>query len=187
MRTKTVFVVLVFFVFGISGLSAQENLTWSLALVKNGQELCFSQPVTMTNQEKFNIKINTQQDCYAYILMENSQKQLFILNSRYMRANTNYDTGELRLLPPGGTETFFVVMSSVEQKALQEAINAYNKNKSESVAGNLNNAIRDVRREASRFRENPAIPPSIGGTIRGKEGIEYSGTPVYVKTIVINH
>ena len=191
MRTKTVFVVLVFFVFGISGLSAQENLTWSLALVQNGQELSFSRPVTMKDGEKFNIKINTQQDCYAYVLMEDSQKQLFILNSRYMRANANYDTGELRLLPPGGAETFFVVMSSVEQKALQEAINAYNKNKSELAAGDLNNAIRAVRREASRFRENPSVPRSMGGAIRGEDpqetGIEYSGTPVYVKTIVINH
>jgi hypothetical protein len=181
----------VFFAFCLSGLSAQENLTWSLALVQNDQELSFSQPVPMKDGEKFSIKINTQKDCYAYVLMEDSQKQLFILNSRYMQANTNYDTDELQLLPPGGAETFFVVMSSVEQKTLQEAINNYNQNKSIATATTLNNAIRDVRREASRFRENPSVPRSMGGAIRGKDpreiGIEYSGTPIYVKTIVINH
>jgi hypothetical protein len=186
MRTKIVFVVLVFFTFGISGLSAQENLTWGLALMQDGKELPFSQPLSMKNGEKFSIDINTKTNCYAYVLVKDSEGKLFILNSRYMQKGTNYNTGDIQLQVPGGAETFFVVMSSVEQKTLQEAINAYNKNKSELTADGLNNALITVRREASRFRENPAIPRSMGAAIRGV-GVEYSGVPIYVKTIIINH
>ena len=145
----------------------------------------------MRDGEKFNIRINTQKDCYAYVLVEDSEKNLVILLNRYMPADESYTTGDITLMQPGGAETFFVVMSSVEQKALHDAINNYNQNKGISTANDLNNAIRAGRREASRFRENPSIPRSMGGAIRGEDpqemGIEYSGTPVYVKTIVINH
>ena len=188
-------VILFLFLSVVSGLFAQQKLDWSMALVKENIDIPFSKPVEMKDGERFSIIIRNDQECYAYIILVDSEKQMMVLLDRRLKADEQWQTSPMKLTPPSGTETFYVVMSLLEQKDLKKAIDVFNKENNTRTVRNLNTAVMDVRREASRFKENPEKPLNLGGSSRGIEsnimefsgGTEFSGAEVYVKTIVINH
>ena len=190
---KAIFICLV--LLAVQGLYAQQNLSWSMALVKENVDIPFLKPVEMKDGERFSIIIRNNQECYAYIILYDSEKQMMVLLDRRLKANEKWQTSTMKLTPPSGTETFYVVMSLKEQKDLKKAIDAFNKESDARTIRNLNTAVMEVRRVASQFKENPEKPLNLGGSSRGIEsnimefsgGTEFSGAECYVKTIVINH
>ena len=176
-------------VFCTGALFAQQNLTWSLSLVRENEGVGFSRPVAMKDGESFSIIIQTNQACYVYLIIQDSERNLSVLLSKRSSANETLQTPLFTLTPPGGSETFYVVISATEQKDLQAAIDAYKKQSDTRTARDLNNAIMEVRRSTSQFKENPEKPVGMGGAFRGRApaGTEYSGAGAYVKTIVITH
>ena len=170
-------------------LFAQQSLTWSLALVKNSEGIPFSRPVVMKDGESFSIAIQSRQACYAYVIIQDSERQLTVVLNKRLSANESWQTPPLMLTPPSGSETFHIILSLTEQKELQNAIDTFNKENDSRTQRDLSNAIMAVRRSVSQFNENPEKPVGMGGAFRGREpgGTEFSGVGTYVKTIVINH
>ncbi|MDR0323460.1 MAG: hypothetical protein LBI12_03310 [Treponema sp.] len=170
-----------------SSLWAQQNLVWSMALVKNNESISFSRRVEMTNNDRFDIIIRTNQSCYAYIIIQDDERMEII--NRQLDTNETWTIGPVIITPPSGSETFHVVISLNEQIELKNAINAYNNRQNTRTTRALNNAVARARREASLLSENPEKPIGMGGVFRGKEinGTEFSGSNIYVKTVVIHH
>jgi hypothetical protein len=189
---KTFFVVFFCFILGMcmqGGLFAQEAFTWHLALVKDNQGLQFDKTVNMRNGERFSIEFFTEKDCYAYIIVEQASGEMLHLLSRQIKAGEIFRTREFPLGPPAGQELFYVVTSSGEQRVLQNAIDAFNKDKTDRNAQVLRTALFRVKDD-----NNPGKPVSLGGFVRGEDetiprvqGIEYSGSSAYTKTIIISH
>ena len=189
MTMRKILWIAVFLVCCSAALFAQQNLTWSLALIKDNEGVAFSRPVAMKDGESFSIIIHSKQACYAYVIIQDSEKQMMVLLNKRLAANESWQTGSIKLTPPSGSETFHVIMSLTEQPELQEAISAYNKQNDARTTRDLNTALMGVRRSASQFNENPEKPVGMGGAFRGRDpgGTEFSGVGTYVKTIVISH
>ena len=170
-------------------LFAQQNLTWSLALVKDSEGIPFSRPVEMAAGDSFSIVVQTRQACYAYVIIQDSERNMMVLLNKRLNANESWQTGSIKLTPPSGSETFHVVMSLTELADLQSAIDAFKKQSDTRTGRDLNNAVMGVRRSVSQFNESPEKPVGMGGAFRGRDpgGTEFSGVGTYVKTIVINH
>jgi hypothetical protein len=181
------------FVFAVSlflvPLFAQQDFAWSLGLIQDGRGLDFSRPVEMENGDVFSLEIVSQENCYAYIIIQESDRTMGVVLDRRLRAGEEYSTGSIRLTPPSGSETFYIITSRTEQKNLRAAINAHGKQNTSRTARDLTTAVMEIRRGVSRLKENPEKPVAMGGAFRGTEtnGTEYSGAGVYVKTVIINH
>jgi len=183
------FFCLTIFLMCSMGLFAQQNLTWSMALHKGNESIPFSRPVAMTNGDSFDLTIQADQACYAYVVYIDTQGQMDIILNTRLAANKIWRES-YELVQPSGRETIIVVMSLTEQPELKNAINSFNNQNNTRTARDLNNAIAGTRRSASQFNENPEKPVGMGGAVRGSEitgGTEFSGAGIYVKTIVINH
>ena len=172
-----------------AALFAQEGVSWSMALVKDSRGIPFSRPVAMKSGESFTIVISAREDCFIYLVVQNSEKEVMVLlNQRLLAGETCY-TGSIKLTPPSGSENFYAVVSRAEQKKLQNTIDARNKRANSRTGRNLLNAVLELRRGVSAFKENPEKPITMAGAFRGMEfeGTEFSGAAAYVKTIIINH
>ena len=178
-----------FLLFFSTALFAQQNVTWSLALLKNGEGIPFSRPVAMIDGDSFSIVLQTRQACYAYVVVQDSERQLIVLLNKRLTPNETWQTPVLMLTPPTGAETFHVIISQTEQTELKTAIDAYNRQNDTRTSRDLNSAIMGIRRAISALKENPEKPVGMGGAFRGRDpgGTEFSGVDTYVKTIIINH
>jgi hypothetical protein len=187
MNKKAFFVILVGVVFGMRGAFAQEVFTWHLALVKNNQGVPFDKTVNMDNGESFNIELFSENDFYVYLVVEQASGAMATLLSRQIKGGVVFRTEKFTLNPPQGQEKFYVITSSQEQKDLQRAIDAHNKEGSNRNSLILKTALFKVRDSKG---ENPGKPIIFAGSVRGDEtieGTEYSGFSVYSKTIIIRH
>jgi hypothetical protein len=176
-----------------SVFSQEKNFTWSLAMSSAQEAVSFTRPVSMKTGDIFTIYLQSETSCFAYVLAQDSENKIVVLHSGSLNAGEELLLGPMQITPPGGSETFYVVMSLEEQKQLKNTINAFNRNNTNSRASrNVLNAVMDLRRAVSRLREEPEKPVYMGGAFRGSgtpgiEGVSYSGLGTYVKTIIINH
>jgi hypothetical protein len=182
------FIAVLFLLLGTT-LFAQEKLTWSLALIKDNEGIPFSRPIAMQDGDTFSLFIQANQACNAYIIAQDSERQMIVLLDKRLAADGSHQTNSIKLIPPAGTEIFHIVMSLEELPKLENAIKAFTRQNNTRTYRDLNNAIAAARRSASQFKENPEKPVGMGGVFRGAahSGTEFSGAGIYVKTIVINH
>ena len=185
---KALWISVFFLCIGLN-LFSQQNVTWSLSLLKGSDGIPFSRPVLMKDGDSFCIIVQPRQACYAYVVAQDSERQLIVLYNGRLAANETWQTPIILLTPPGGAETFHIVISQTEQSELKNAIETYQRQPGARTAQGLNTAIAGVRRDTSAFKENPERAVGMGGAFRGRDpgGTEYSGAGAYVKTIVINH
>lgn len=181
------------FCFAAVQLMAQDNqVTWSMALQNNktGEAVSFNDSVKSRTGEQFQLTIMPDTDCYCYVVAQSSNKKdLAVLLAGRLRGKDTWHSAVLELSLPGGTESFFVVVSQDEQKNLANAITVFH-NKAGSVQRRaLLNEIYRLRTNASKFKEAPEKPVLMGGASRGNpnQGVEYSGSEIYVKTVSIEH
>jgi len=186
MNKKLIMFFLTCVILGIQGLSAQENFSWQLALVKNNQGLSYDKTVSLKNGEIFNIQLISEKDCYVYIVVEQASGSMLTLMNQYVKAWDVATKGLSFTAGTSGQEKIHVVTSSVEQKDLQKAIDDYNKDKSPRNTLILQMAL-------SEFKEDKSgeLKP-FGGSARGNDepviqGTTYSGKSSYKKTLVISH
>jgi hypothetical protein len=157
------------------------------------QGLSFSRPVTTQAGEIVYILIESENPCYCYLIAQDSERNLIILNNGKLQGNTILKVGPVEILPPTGTESFYVVMSALPRTNLETQIRSFSKRqKSQRTTNNVMDEIFNIRREVSSLQENPEKAVLMGGTFRGEEqkpveGTHYSGAGAYVKTIVIRH
>ena len=180
--------ITVFCLFG-AVLFAQQNLSWTMAVIRGSQGVSFSQPVEMRTGESFNIIIRARQDCFIYLVAQDSERQMIVIANRRLRAGEDFQTGFIGLTPPSGSEQIYVIVSRTEQTGLQDAITAFIRQNNARTGRDLFNAVMEIRRSLSAFNEEPERPVTMAGAFRGTNisATEYSGAPVYVKSIIINH
>ena len=186
--------VVFFFIFTVS-VSAQQNpVSWSLGLqnYKTGEMVSFNAPVQSLTGEQFRLVIRPDADCYCYIVYESPDgSDVAVLFSGRLRNGETWYSVVLELAPPRGSESFFIITSRDEQRTLAQRITAFNSNSGNMQRRALMNEVFRIRSDASRFREAPEKPVLMGGASRGggdnNQGVEYSGSEIYVKTISIEH
>jgi hypothetical protein len=174
-----------------TALFAQE-LKWQMALSSGDKGLSFSSPVEMKSGDSIDILLSSENECFAYIIIQDTERNVVVLKSGKLKANDELRFGPMQLTPPGGPETFYIVMSRTEQKNLQQAVDTYNKNGNSRNSRNLISSVMRIRQSVSGVKESPEIPVSMGGSFRGTDtspvaGTGYSGQEVYVKSIIVNH
>jgi len=184
------------FCFGIVSVMAQQDRTfsWTLGLQydKTGELVSFTAPVKSSTGERFIIVINPTVNCHCYIVVESMNgNDAGILYSGPLKGGEIWHSIKIELMPPQGTESFFIVLSRTEQKNLVQRIQEFNNNSGSMQKRALMNEIFSIRNEVSRFKEAPEKPMLIGGVDRGNpeksRGLEFSGLETYVKTISIEH
>jgi hypothetical protein len=184
----------IFLFLALHGLCAQEaSINWSLSLT-NGAEEGFpvSRPVEMKNGDVFSLHIKLEADASCYIIIQDSDRAVSVLHNARQSAGSETLLGPMQLTPPSGAETLFIIVSAGTQSALETKIAAFTADAGSRRAGReLLNEVFSLRREVSKLKENPEKPVAMGGAFRssGKQtqGTGFSGSSVYVKTIVINH
>ena len=181
------------FAAGGSDKQQDKTFTWSMALQNVGKDevVPFSAPVKSTTGEKYRLIINTETDCYCYVIAETANDDVVVLHAGPLKRGTAWFSPEIVLSLPNGSENFFVVASRDEQQDLARSAASYQGSTGPTQRRALMNEVFRLRSDVSQFKETPEKPVLIGGTARGdpgkNEGVEFSGLDTYVKTISIEH
>ena len=168
------------------------NWTMSLQNVKSGDSIPFSAAVKSRTGEQFRILIQPETGCFCYMIAESpGGEDVAVLLAGPLKGGEIWYSPILELSAPSGTESFFIITSREEQKALVQRIAAFKDNSGSAQKRALMNEIFRVRSETSKFKEAPEKPVLMGGAARGtpekNQGVEFSGLETYVKTISIEH
>ena len=186
-----------FFILIVSAVSAggqkEESFSWNLALqnAKTGDLVPFSAPVHSWNGEKFRLIIEPGSDFYCYVVSEGPNgDDVSVLHAGPLKAGITWLSPVLELQDPKGSESLFILASGSEQKSLDQKIAALDSKSTTSQRALMNEVFR-LRSDVSKFKEEPEKPIFMGGAARGSpdksQGVEYSGSGAYVKTISIEH
>jgi len=185
---------LILFVAGGGGEVKKDTLTWTMGLQNEATRAYypFSAPVKVNTGEVYFIVITPASDCYAYIVYESSDgDEIVTIFTGKLKKDETWQSIGLKISPPKGSETFYVVVSLEEQKNLATRISALNTNSGPMQRRALLNEIYNIRSDVSQFKETPEKPILMGGAQRGdperSQGVEFSGLSSYVKTISIEH
>ncbi|MDR2110233.1 MAG: DUF4384 domain-containing protein [Spirochaetaceae bacterium] len=174
------------------------SFEWSLGFLSdnpgiNGRSL--SRPLPLRDGNEFTIHIKSETSVYCYVIARDSENSVHVLNNSVLEKDQELLIGPLEITPPSGQELFYVVMSGIPQRALENFIRLFEMNTgSPKAAEDLMGEILKIRRDISQLREGPEIPVAMGGSFRGEDpslsgtsGVRYSGTDCYVKSVTIRH
>ena len=169
-----------------------QNFEWNLGLMDNrqGTGLDFSRPVKLDRGDIISILMQSDFDCWLYIIVQDAERNVAIFHNGLIQAGNAYRSNPVRILPPDGQDTIHIIVSRDRERALEERISVFERNDTARNGWNLINAVMDLRREILRLSEAPEKPVQLGGTFRtiGEiEGRNYSGSYRYSKTILISH
>jgi hypothetical protein len=173
----------------------EKAFTWSLALQneRTGGYLPFAAPVRFAGGERFRLILNTEADCYLYVLAEvSAARDLAVLHSGPLKRGITWFSPVMAMSSMGGRESLYVVTSREEQATLAERINNFSGNGNTLHRRLLMNEVFRLRNEASQFKANPERPVLIKGSSTrdmygSNEGMEFFGMATYVKTISFEH
>ena len=187
------FLFLILCVFALqAGSQPEKTFSWNLGLqnVKSGEMIPFSAPVKSWTGEQFRLVIESGTNCFCYVIAESPNgDEVAALYSGALKAKDVWYSPVLELSLPKGAESLFVIASQEEQKTLAQRIAALNSSAPAQRA--LMSEIFRLRGEVSQFKEAPEKPVLMGGASRGtpekSQGVEFSGSGIYVKTISIEH
>ena len=170
-----------------------KTFTWSLALQNVGKDeaVSFSAPVKSVTGDKYRIIINSEADCYCYVIAETADDDVVVLHAGSLKGGAAWISPEIVLSLPNGSENFFIVACREEPPDLVRAVASYQGSTGPTQRRALMNEVFRLRSAVSQFREIPEKPVLMGGASRGEsgknEGVEFSGMDTYVKTISIEH
>jgi len=193
-RAGLILLPLLFFLAGGAGQVQQGNFSWTMGLqnVKSGELVSFSAPVQSWTGEQFRLIISPGTDCYAYVIYEGSDgEQATVLYAGIIKSGEAWYSEILEVDANEGAESLFIVTSKNEQTALAQGIRAFASNPGTTQRRAMMNEIFRIRSEVSQYKETPEKPVLMGGAARGtpdkNQGVEFAGSPTYVKTISIEH
>jgi hypothetical protein len=133
----------------------------------------------------FSFRLKSGAGCFAYVVAEYSDGSAAAFYSGALEAGETVDIGPVNISGPGGTETFYIIVSAAEQTVLDAAIAAYTTGPDpERAVQGVANEIFKLRRAVSRLNEKPEKQVSMGD---GVNGLEFSGADAYVKTVTVEH
>jgi hypothetical protein len=165
--------------------TGEEGFEWSMGIFnkKRKSDIALNRPVTMETGDMFSFRLKSGADCFAYVVAEYSTGSAAAFYCGSLEAGKTVDIGPVDLSGPGGTETFYIILSAAEQTALGAAIAAY-RNGSDRAARGVANEIFNLRRAVSRLNEKTERQVSMGD---GVAGLEFSGAGAYVKIVSVEY
>jgi hypothetical protein len=190
-KLKKSFAALLMLILGLP-LFAQ-NINWSLVMLdsKKSDSMPFSRQVNLNTGDIISFLFSADADCHLYIITQNQERNAALLYNGFVTAGKDLQTGPIQIMPPGGMETVYFIVSGKADQKLEEMIAEYRKINNFRTGRNIINAAMDFRRNISALNEAPERPVIMGGAFRGfnqdLEGVAYSGADKYFKTIIINH
>jgi hypothetical protein len=169
-----------------------QNFEWSLGLVNSRQNngLDFSKPVRLNHGDIINLYIQSTADCWAYIIAQDSDRNVVVFYSGRISAGRQFRTNPIQLLPPSGQDMIYIIVSRNPEAELERRIAAYERDSAFRNGRNIINSVMSLRRDYLNLAEAPERPVQLGGTFRGTEvpeGKSYSGADRYIGTILLNH
>jgi hypothetical protein len=173
------------FLFAQAEKTGDEGFEWAMGILnqKRKAEIALNRPVAMETGDVFNFRLKSGADCFAYVVAQYSDGSAAAFYSGALEAGKTLDVGPVDLSGPGGTETFYIILSALEQDSLAAAIAAYRADP-ERATRSVANEIFNLRRAVSRLNEKTERQVSMGD---GVEGLEFSGAGAYVKTVIVEH
>lgn len=158
--------------------------------------------------------VELTKDCYVYVLHAGPTGEMDLLFPYSVKQFAeDYTTAKNYYIPKGrdwmqfdktqGKETFYLLASSERLLSLEALLSTYqtsDKAKKPSIAANIQNEIRDLRKKFRTYTTLAEKPVTIGGNIRGVGEAEVAKRPdvstittaisasnFYAKTITIDH
>jgi uncharacterized protein YuzE len=173
------------FLFAQDGKTGDEGFEWSIGILnqKRKSDIVLNRPVSMENGDVFSFRMKSGADCFAYVAAQYSSGSAAALYSGPLEAGKTIDLDPVDISGPGGTETFYIIVSAAEQTALGSAIAAYMLDR-DQAARSVTNEIFNLRRAVSRLNEKIERQVSMDG---GVVGLEFSGANAYVKIVTVEH
>jgi hypothetical protein len=180
-----------FFIAAAVSLHAQ-TLTWDIKFLKiaAAESVPVSEIIRMGTGEVFLITIKPVSDCFCYVVIYDSAREISVLHDRPLRGSETISIGPLALEDPPGTETFFVIMSVTRQTGLESLIRNHKSNlNSREHADNLRRGVVRLQNEVSGLGQPvSSFILTSGGTARGDEYVtRFSERDIYVRAIAIRH
>jgi len=152
-----------------------------LADIGRGVSLDYSQPVALQAGDTFSLLLLSEEKSWIYIIAQDSERNAIILHYGFLEANDLFSTNPIRLVPPGGQETIYVILSNVRETMLEAQIAAFQADASFRNGRNVINAVMELRRDILAIGEAPERPVQLGGSFRSftnndyMEGLSFSG------------
>jgi len=170
-----------------------QSLTWDIKFLRGNERESVSilRTIRMENEETFLITIKPDSNCYCYVILEDTSRDISVIHDRPLSKGMEVNIGPYEILDPAGKDTFFVIMSLEREQRLEGLIKAYNDNP--RIAQNSEN----LRKEIARLQDvvsalgqpvSSFIPG--GGTSRGSTQeyvTRFEKKNMYVNPIIIQH
>jgi hypothetical protein len=186
----------VFLVLAASYLCQQaqaQSLTWDIKFLQGAkwESVSIARAIRMENGEKFQIAIKPVSDSYCYVVLQDSAREMFVINDKPIKAGAEINLGPYEIVDPPGAETLYVIMSLAKQDKLESLINAYNANPGNSQNGeNLRQEIARLQDVVSALGQPSSEFIPGGGTSRGSTQeyvTRFTEKNIYVSPIIIRH
>ena len=189
---KKIAVIIIFILAGVS-LQAQ-TLTWDIKLLNESKKetiLIGNRPIITKNGEIISITITPAADCFAYIILYNTEAKYEFWPQNGAMEGGKEKTLRITIEDPPGTETLSVIISLKPQSDLERRIQAYNSDQNYENRRNLRNEISSLQLAAAGPGEPPSTLRASGGTTRGNPEVydttRFTDRDMYVRTINISH
>ena len=182
------------FLFLAAGVFVQaQTLSWDIKFLKGStqESVPISQIIRMERGEIFQFSVLPDSFVHCYIILYDSQRDVFVLHNQPIAAGQERFFGPFRIEDPPGTETIYVIMSLERQVNLENLVQNFNSNPgSRQSANNLYREVVNIQNMVSRLGEPASSYIPSGGTTRGstqQHVTRFSGNNLYVRAIAIRH
>ncbi|MDR0312818.1 MAG: DUF4384 domain-containing protein [Treponema sp.] len=170
-----------------------QTLSWDIKFLQgSGQEsVAISRTIRMDTGEAFLISITPALDCFCYVILYDSSREIFVLHDRPIRGGATIHLGPFFIEDPPGTETLYVIIGMERQTMLEALIQNFSNNGSRQNANNLYREVVNLQATVSGLGEPVSSFILSAGTNRGDSPGEYAtrftGKDMYVRAITIRH
>ena len=177
-----------------------KSLDWQVQFIRerNRESMPISRSIMMETGERFRLIIKADNDCYCYVLVYDSEQNIYVWYNQAVKSGSGINLEPLKLSEPSGMETIYIVISFSRQGELERLITLYNNSPSRQNTENLYREIVRLQNAASDLGEPASAIVTSGGSFRDavapnspddeKEwATKFSGKDLYVRAIGIRH
>ena len=169
-----------------------QAFAWDIKFLKEDSQesVPVSQIIRMNTGDKFEFSILSDINVFCYVVLYDSQRQVFVLSNQQLTGKETVNFGPFMLTEPVGTETIYVIMSTERQRNLETSIRNFSNSGSRQNANNVHREVVSLQNRASRLGEPASSYIPSGGTTRSaslQHITRFSGKNLYVRAITIRH
>jgi hypothetical protein len=180
MNQKRSFVMLTVMMLSMAALFATDtSLNWSLSVQQVTTDgtvlLNTKENITLQNNDQFTITVTPSKDAFCYIILQNADGTVSVLNSSKISAEVNAtfpsEGSAYTVTPPSGTDKLHIIMSDTEQKDMQKNIDRLSSAKAGSstykkTSKKIISAIEKLKLQSTQLASKATKPAAVGAVTR---------------------